>query len=457
MSKAIKIRKGLDIRLEGEAETRYGDAPHSDIFAIKPPDFLGTTPKLRVKAGDKVKAGTPLFHEKSNDTILFAAPVSGEVIDVIRGEKRRIMEVKIKADATIQFEDFGAADINAMDRQATVEKLLSSGCWPFIRERPFSGVANPNVTPKCIVVPATDTHPLAPYNDFIVEGKGEQFQMGLDVLAKLSDGPTYLTMVAGKRRSDVFLNAQNCEVVGFSGPHPAGNVSTQIHQLDPIDKGDHVWYVGVQDVIAIGQMFLTGHYDASRIVALTGSEVKNPQYYETYLGGSIAPIVENNIVQDNVRYVSGNPLTGTKIPADGYIGFYDSQITVLPEGDEYKFVLTKGWMGLGFDKFSASKAFPTQLLLMTGDDPRWRLDTNSNGEERAFVVTGQYEEVFPFDIFPVQLVKACVTNDIDGMEKLGIYEIDAEDFALCEYVCTSKIDTMHVVREGLKLVKEECF
>ena len=455
MSKAIKIRKGLDIRLQGEAKDQYGDQVVSSTFAVIPPDFHGLVPKLSVAVGDEVKAGSPLLYDKNNHDIKFASPVSGEVIDVVRGAKRRILEVKVLADKSNSYEDFGAADPNSLDREEVKTKMMAGGVWPFVRQRPFSTIADPNDTPKCIVVSCTDTHPLAPYNDFIIDDKGEDFQAGLDALAKLTDGAVHLTMVAGKRRSEVFLNASNCERVGFSGPHPAGNVGVQIHQLDPIDKGDAVWYTYPQDVVAIGRLFRTGQYDARRVVALTGSEVKEPQYYNTMIGAEIKGMLADNIATDNVRYVMGNCLTGRQVEESAYMSFYETQITVLPEGDEYKFLLTKGWLGPGFDKFSASNAFPTKFMLL--QDHKWRLDTNSNGEHRAFVVTGQYEQVFPFDIYPVQLVKACITNDLDGMEQLGIYEVDAEDFALCEYVCTSKINSMQIIRDGLDLAKEECF
>lgn len=454
MSKAIKIKQGLDIRLQGDALHQFGDAPLPETFAIRPPNFHGLTPKLSVKQGAQVKAGSSLFYDKQNDAIQFTSPVSGEVVEIVRGAKRRILEVKILADKEIRYEDFGAGDPGSMDQDAVREKMLKAGVWPFLRQRPFANVADPSIAPKAIVVSCTDTHPLAPNNNFCVEGNEADFQTGLDALNKIADCPVYLTMVAGKnRKSGAFLEAKGVEIIGFSGPHPAGNVGVQMSKIDPINKGEYIWYTYPQDVVAIGRLFNSGKFDARRVVALTGSEVSTPQYYNTMIGASIAPLVNNNIEQDNVRYVSGNCLTGEQIPADGYLGFYDTQITVLPEGNEYKFLLTKGWLGPGFDKFSASGAYPTKML---DDDYKWRLDTNNNGEPRAFVVTGQYEEVFPFDIYPQLLVKACITQDIDMMENLGIYEVDSEDFALCEYVCTSKIETQRIVREGLDLIKEEC-
>ena len=413
MSKAIKITKGLNIRLQGEASKQYGEVPSPETFAIKPPDFHGLTPKVTVKPGDEVKAGTVIFYDKYNEDIKFVSPVSGEVAEIVRGEKRRVLEVRILADKKNAYESFSTGNPLEMDRDAIISSLLTSGAWPFIRQRPFATLANPTDKPKAIIVSATDTHPLAPDNDFIIESMAAEFQVGMNALSKLTEGELYLTMVSksrGDRHADAFVNVQNASVQGFRGPHPAGNVGVQIHQLDPIDKGDVVWYIAPQDVAVIGRLFTEGKFEATRVLALTGSEVKTPQYYKTILGANIGNFVKDNVIQDNVRYVSGNCLTGLKVDADGYLGYYDSQITVLPEGDEYKFQLTSGWLGPGFDKFSLSKTFPTAIM---PESKRWRLDTNLNGEERAFVVTGQYEQVFPFDIYPVQLVKACIVNDID--------------------------------------------
>lgn len=462
MSKAIKIRRGLNIRLKGQAVLEYKDATLPEIIAIKPPDFLGLTPKLVVKAGADVKAGTSLFYDKYNDRIQFVSPVSGTVAEIVRGEKRRILEVRIQVDNANRYEEFPINDPTQMSREEVIDQMLKSGVWPSIRQRPFACVAKPDDTPKAIYVSCTDTHPLAPNNDFIIEGQGEAFQTGLNALATLTEGDVNLTMVKdGNAKAVEFMGAKGVNIVGFDGPHPAGNVGVQAHQIDPIDKGDIIWYLYPQDVVAIGKLFLEGKYDATRIVALTGSEVTDTGYYKTVRGASIKGMVEDNVAQDNVRYVSGNPLTGQQVTADGFLGFYETQVTVLPEGNQFKFSFTEGWMAglvplppFGLNKFSSSPTYPIHNLV--GDNKEWVQDTNLYGEERGFVVTGEYEKVFPFDIYPVQLVKACITNDIDAMEKLGIYEVDAEDFALCEFVCTSKVDTMSIVRAGLELVKEEC-
>ncbi len=452
-SKSFKIRKGLNIRLQGEADKVYATADPSETYAIKPPDFHGLVPKMMVKVGEEVKAGSPIFHDKYNPKIIYTAPVSGEVVEIKRGEKRRILEVKILADKETQYETFKQANPTDLSREDIIDALLQSGLWPFIRQRPLAVVANPEEMPKSIFISAFDSSPLAPDNDFVLHGHGEEFQAGLDAVAKLTTGKVHLNVRAGQGSSKVFTNSKNVQVNSFAGPHPAGNVGVQIHHADPINKGEVVWYLYPQDVLAIGRFFQQGKLDLSRVIALTGSEVKHPKYYKTVVGASIKNLVAGNVEDGNLRYISGSPLTGTSIDAEGYIGFYDTQATVLPEGDEYKFVATKGWMGPGFDKFSASRTFPTWMMPKS---KKWRLDTNTNGEERAFVMTGQYDKVFPFDIYPVQLIKSIMINDIEEMENLGIYEVAPEDFALCEYVCTSKINVQKVVRDGLDVIKEEC-
>jgi Na+-transporting NADH:ubiquinone oxidoreductase subunit A len=452
MSKAIKIKRGLNIRLQGEADKVFAAAPHSETFAIKPPNFHGMVPKMLVKVGEQVKAGTPIFYDKRNEKLVYTSPVSGEVADIVRGEKRRILEVLIRADKEIQYESFKQADPNSLSREEIIEEMLKSGTWPFMRQRPFDVVADPFEMPRSIFISAFDSAPLAPDNDFIMHGNGEEFQVGLDAISKLTKGKVHLNTRNDGGQSKVFTNSKNVQINKVSGPHPAGNVGVQIHHIEPINKGEVVWYLYPQDVLTIGRLFKHGKFDASRVVALTGSEVKTTKYYKTIIGSSIKEMVAGNVEEGDLRYIAGNVLTGEQIVADGYLGFYDTQITVIPEGNEPLFFMTKGWMGPGLNKFSMSRSYPTWLM----PGKKFRLNSNNNGEERAFVVTGQYEKVFPFDIYPVHLIKAIMTNDIDGMENLGIYEVGPEDFALCEFVCTSKIEVQRVVRDGLDLVQEEC-
>ncbi len=453
MSKAIRIRKGLDIRLQGEAEKVLATVDLPESFSIKPPDFQSLVPRMALKEGAKVQAGDVIFRNKYDERIQFTAPVSGEIAEIVRGEKRRILEVRILADRQISYKDFGVADPVSISREQVVEKLLASGAWPFIRQRPFSVVANPDDKPKAIFISAFDSAPLAPDYDFVLHNHKEEFHKGIEVISKLTEGKVHLTMRAGNAHDTAFTSVKGVELNTISGPHPSGNVGVQIHKIDPISKGDIVWYLNPQDVAVIGRLFLTGKLDTTRVISLSGSEVNNPKYYKLPIGACIKSVVNGNVKQNGeVRYIAGNPLTGDTISADGYIGFYHHQITVLPEGNQPNFFLTKGWLGPGFDKFSASRVFPSWIM----PGKKYKLNTNNNGEERSFVVSGQYEQVFPFDIYPVYLLKAIITNDIEKMENLGIYEVDPEDFALCEYVCTSKINSQEIVRGGLDVIQKEC-
>lgn len=452
MAQSIKIRRGLNIRLKGEAERVLATPDMPEIFAIKPPDFHGLVPQMVVKEGEKVKAGTIIFHDKYNKPVKFVSPVSGEIAEIVRGEKRRIMEVRILADSKVEYENLGSFDPSNASREDVVKKMLEFGLWPSIKQRPFDVVADPADKPRDIYISAFDSSPLAPDYDFVLHQRDAEFQAGLNAIAKLTDGKVYLGTKSGNAHDKAISNAKGVEVISVSGPHPAGNPGVQIHHTKPLNKGEVVWVINPQDIAMIGKAFSEGKYDATRVVALTGSEVKNARYHKMIIGSSIKKIVADNVTDGKVRYISGNPLTGSTIDADGFLGYYDHQVTVLPEGDEPQFFLTKGWLGPGLDKFSASRAFPTWLF----GGKKYRLNTNNNGEERAFVVTGQYEKVFPFDIYPVYLIKSIITNDIERMENLGIYEVAPEDFALCEYVCTSKTNVQELVREGLDVIKREC-
>lgn len=453
MSKSVKIRKGLDIRLVGVANKIKSEVSIPKTVSIKPADFHGVVPKMMLKEGADVKIGQAIFHDKYNEAIKYVSPVSGTVASIVRGEKRRILEIIINANGEQDFSAIGAVDYASMDGDSVKAKMLEAGLWPFIKQRPIDIVANPDRTPKAIFVSAFDSSPLAPDFDFVLHGKNAEFQAGLDVLAKLTSGKVHLTLNGNAPADATFTEAKGVQINKIYGKHPAGNVGTQIHHIDPINKGEFVWVVNAQDVAIIGRYFLTGKYIAKRVIALTGSEIKDPQYYEVISGSNVAELLSGKITSENVRVISGNVLTGDAISADGHLGFYHNQITVIPEGNQLKFVLTKGWMSPGLDKFSNNRLL---LSAWIGGKKRYRMDTNTNGEERAFVVTGEMDRVFPFDILPMQLTKAAITQDIDGMENLGIYEVAPEDFALCEYVCTSKIDIQDKIRQGLDLIQQEC-
>ncbi|NTW25719.1 MAG: Na(+)-translocating NADH-quinone reductase subunit A [Lentimicrobium sp.] len=446
MPRTITLNKGLNIRLKGEAEKNLREST-SLHFALKPTDFIGVFPRMLVKEGDTVKAGTPLFIDKYRENICFTSPVSGTVAEIKRGDKRVLLEVRIETDGKNSQENFGSADPAKLSKSEITEKLLKSGLWSLIRQRPYGIIANPEQTPKAIHISAFDTAPLAPDYDFIVSGKGDSFQAGLDALAKLTNGKVHLNVSANTSAKE-FLDSRNVEITTFKGPHPAGNVGIQIHHIDPINKGDVVWFAGVQDVITIGNLFRQGVYNPEIIVALAGSEVKKTAYFKTRRGACISKIVEGNVKEGTVRYISGNVLTGSTIRHDSFIGFYDSMISIIPEGNYHEFL---GWALPGLDKLSFSRSFFSWLT----PSKQYKVDTNLHGGERALVMTGKFEEVFPMDILPMQLIKASLAEDIELMEKLGIYEIEPEDMALCEFIDTSKTEIQSIIRNGLELVRKE--
>ncbi|PCJ23148.1 MAG: NADH:ubiquinone reductase (Na(+)-transporting) subunit A [Flavobacteriales bacterium] len=448
MSIDVKIRKGVNIKLKGTAEKLYANPVTTSDIVLKPTDFPGLTPKMMVKVGDKVKAGSPIFYNKENERILFTSPISGEVTEINRGEKRRILEVKVKADGNMAYETFKQGDPSSMSKEEILDNMLKSGVWPFIRQRPYDIVANPMDTPKAIHITAFDSAPLAPDYGFIVHGQGELLQFGLDALTKLTSGAVHLNITGNANADEAFSSAKNVQVNKISGPHPAGNVGVQLHHIDPINKGEVVWVLNALDVLTIGKLFKEGKFDASRTIALTGSKVTTPKYIKTVLGANVADILKGN-VEEGGRFISGNPLTGTQVNDNGHLSFYNYQLTVIPAGGDYRFM---GWLPfLGFTGKSLSR---TSFSFLSPNKER-DLDANMNGEERAFVMAGEYEKVFPMNIYPVHLVKSMITEDIDLMENLGVYEVAPEDFALCEFGCTSKIETQKIVRDALDLVRSE--
>jgi Na+-transporting NADH:ubiquinone oxidoreductase subunit A len=450
MSNSFKIKNGLNINLTGNASKNLAELPSAEIFIVNPSDFPGITPKLAVKEGDEVLAGSALFYDKDNESIKFCSPLSGEVIELIRGDKRKLLGIKILTDKKIKYLSFPKANPDELNREQITEALLNSGIWTLIRQRPFGIIANPSKTPKSIFISAFDTNPLAPDINFIMQDANEEiFQTGLNALIKLTEGTIHLNVDGTKTAASVFNNAKGVVINKFSGPHPAGNVGVQIHHLDPVNKGDVVWFINPQDVLIIGKLFSEGRFDASRIIALTGSQVSDPKYYKTILGSSVKNILNDGQLKSGEnRIISGNVLSGSQIPEDGFLGYYDTQITVIPEGHESEFL---GWLTPGLEKFSMSRTFFSWL----NSKKKYNLNTNLHGEERPFVVTGEYEKVFPMDIYPVQLLKSILIEDIELMEQLGIYEVLEEDFALCEFVCSSKIKSQEIIRRGLDLVQKE--
>ena len=450
MAEAIKIKKGLNIKMNGQAEKIYLKAPRAKTFAIKPVDWHGLTPKIIPKLCDQVKVGTPIFYDKYHPEIKFTSPVSGILLSINRGERRRIIEVVVEDDGKDTQETFLQRDPAQLTREQIVENLLESGLWPMIRQRPYSVIARPTKTPKSIFISAFDTSPLAPDYDFLLKDMEEDFQWGVNVLKQLTEGKVHLNLDGRYPSIRTLSNIEGVEINRFKGPHPAGNVGIQISRLDPINKGDVVWVVQPQDVVAIGRLFKTGAYDPSMVVALTGARVEKPQYFKTIRGVAVAPLLEKQLKDGDKRVISGNVLNGTSIDAEsGYVGFFDSQLTVIPEGNYYELF---GWMMPGFKKMSVARSFASTWLT---PNRKFDMDTNFHGGKRAFVMTGEYEKVLPMDIYPMQLLKAILVNDIDKMEQLGIYELDEEDMALCEFVCTSKTPVTQILRDGLKSMRKE--
>lgn len=447
MSSIIKIKRGLDIKLAGKPIKELSQVEISE-YALKPTDFIGLSPKPLVQVGDKVKAGTPIFFDKHREDIIITSPVSGSVVEIIRGEKRKMLEIRIKSDGQFSYMDFGVQNLPDISREEVQEKLLKSGVWAYIKQRPYGIIANPKDAPKAIFISAFDSAPLAPDLDFIVEGKSEEFQAGIDVLNKLCLGKIHLNVKAKQTKSPTFLNAKNVTINSFDGPHPAGNVGVQIHKISPINKGEIYWTLDPQAVIIIGKLFLTGKYDAEKIIAIAGSEVKKPHYIKVIAGANIQNIVKGNVTGGENRYISGNVLTGIKIEENGYLSFYHNLITVIPEGKQHTFL---GWLLPRPNIHSFHKTGYSWLM----PNKEYQLDTNLKGGERAFVMTGEMEKVLPLDVLPMQLLKAILIEDIDLMERLGIYEVDEEDFALCEYISTSKIEIQSIIRHGLDLIRKE--
>jgi len=447
MSKVIQIKKGLTINLEGKPERIFHQLPLPKQVAVKPIDFVGLVPKLSVKEGDSVKAGDALFYDKNNPEVLFSSPVSGEVVVINRGERRKLLEVVVKADEKIEYKSFSVPNSSSISKDEIISLMLESGLWPLIKQRPFSCIANPHDIPKAIHVSGFDSAPLAPDYTFLITEYKEEFKAGISILNKLIDGKLNLNLFHETRANNPFTVAEDVDVTYFSGKHPAGNVGVQIHHIDPINKGDVVWTLTPQDVVMIGRFFEKGVYDATKIIVASGN-VKKPYYYKSILGASVSSILEVADPENNSRIISGNVLTGSNVGLNGYLGTFDSQVTVIEENNEPEFL---GWIQPGLKKFSFSRTFFSWLT----PQKEYKLNAKINGGERPFVFTGQYEKVLPMNIYPIHLLKSIIVNDIDKMEQLGIYEVSEEDFALCEFICPSKIEIQSIIRDGLNAIKKE--
>ncbi|MGB5653416.1 MAG: Na(+)-translocating NADH-quinone reductase subunit A [Robiginitalea sp.] len=444
----IRIKKGLNINLVGVAEATTSKAVASNVYNIRLADFHGLTPKLLLKEGAEVKAGEAIFYNKAYPAMKFVSPVSGELVAIERGARRKILNLKILADkqqTALEHKPLDPAKASAADIRAF---LLESGCWPFIKQRPYDVIAHPEEVPKSIFVSAYVTAPLAADINYTLSGREKELQAAIDGLAKLTPGKIHISI--GKGENSPFAQLKGFERHTVSGPHPAGLVGTLINRIDPINKGERIWTLSPQDLVIIGEALLTGKFNPERIVALAGSCVKKPKYYTTKIGAEISTLLyASGVNQKDFRVINGDVLTGSKSRPDGHLGFYNNCVSVITEGDDYEFF---GWTKPVFDKISSTRSLTFSWM---HPNKKYDLDTNTNGEHRAFVVTGLYEEVFPLDIYPLQLLKACMYKDLDEMEQLGLYEVIPEDFSLTEFVCISKQPHQEIIREGLDYLQKE--
>ena len=445
MANVIKLRKGLDINLKGRAEEKKIQLKSKGQYALVPDDFEGVTPKVVVKAGDKVKAGDALFVNKQAPEVKFASPVSGVVREVVRGERRKVLCVKVDADAEQTYADFGKKDVAAMDGQQVVSALCEAGLFGYINQLPYAVSTTPGVQPKAIFVSALRDKPLAADFEYEVKGQEQDFQTGLTALSKIAK--TYLGVGPGSSLESV----KDAEVTIFDGPCPAGNVGVQVNHIAPVNKGDVVWTIGDPTVVLfIGRLLNTGKVDLRRTVALCGSEVNAPAYVDMLVGEELSTLLSNSYdAGHSVRIINGNVLTGRPTTKEGFLGAHTSEITVIPEGDQADEFL--GWILPRLKQFSVNRSYFSWLC----GKKQYALDARVKGGERRMIMSGEYDKVLPMDIYGEYLIKAIIAGDIDRQEALGIYEVSPEDFALAEFVDSSKLELQRIVREGLNILRKE--
>lgn len=448
MANVIKLRKGLDINLKGKAAKQKFSVKAAAQYALVPDDFVGMTPKVVVREGDKVKAGDALFVNKKQTDVKFASPVSGVVQAVVRGDRRKVLRVVVEADKDQQYVDFGQKQVASLDGDAVVKALLEAGLFGYINQLPYAVSTTPDQKPRAVFVSALRDMPLAGDFEYELQGNEEDFQTGLTALSKVA--PVYLG-VGAKQTSKALTEAKDVEMNVFDGPCPAGNVGVQVNNIAPVNKGEVVWTVDPTAVIFFGRLFRTGKVDLRRLVAVAGSEITKPEYAEVLVGQPIADLLEGRLAaKDHVRIINGNPLTGRKATMDDFVGGHTSEITVIPEGDNVDEML--GWILPRTNDFSVSRSYFSWLF---GKNKEYALDARVKGGERHMIMSGEYDKVLPMDIYAEYLIKAIIAGDIDRMEQLGIYEVAPEDFAVAEFVDSSKLELQHIVRQGLDMLRKE--
>jgi len=445
MANVIKLKKGLDINLKGKAAAEVSAAQPSKVYGLVPDAFWGMKPKVVVKEGDEVKAGDALFVNKLHPEMKFVSPVAGKVVSVERGERRKVLSVQVEAAATQQYVDFGRKQVSSLNADQVKQALLEGGLFGFIIQRPYAVVADPTDQPKAIFISAFSDMPLAADTNVTLQGREDEFQTGIDALAKLA--PVYVGVKAGSTVSGV----KNATVTEFQGKCPAGNVGVQINHVSPINKGEVVWTLGAEEVAMIGRFFNTGKADFTRTIAVAGSEIRQPQYKQVLIGAKIADIVAGNVQTDKkVRLIDGNPLTGQQTSEQDFLMAHTTEVTAIPEGDQADELF--GWISPRLKEFSTSRSYFSWLM---PKNKEYTLDARVKGGHRHMIFSGEYDRVFPMDIYPEQLVKAIIAGDIDRMEALGIYEVAPEDFAVAEFVDSSKVELQRIVREGLDMLRKE--
>ena len=448
MANVIKLRKGLDINLKGKAAKQKFSVKAAAQYALVPDDFVGMTPKVVVREGDKVKAGDALFVNKKQTDVKFASPVSGVVQAVVRGDRRKVLRVVVEADKDQQYVDFGQKQVASLDGDAVVKALLEAGLFGYINQLPYAVSTTPDQKPRAVFVSALRDMPLAGDFEYELQGNEEDFQTGLTALSKVA--PVYLG-IGALQTSKALTGAKDVEVNVFDGPCPAGNVGVQVNNIAPVNKGEVVWTVDPTAVIFFGRLFRTGKVDLRRLVAVAGSEITKPEYAEVLVGQPIADLLEGKLAAKNhVRIINGNPLTGRKATMDDFVGGHTSEITVIPEGDNVDEML--GWILPRTNDFSVSRSYFSWLF---GKNKEYALDARVKGGERHMIMSGEYDKVLPMDIYAEYLIKAIIAGDIDRMEQLGIYEVAPEDFAVAEFVDSSKLELQHIVRQGLDMLRKE--
>lgn len=454
MTRVIRLRRGLDINLAGRAEKTIVALKPDGTFALRPDSFEGIKPKVLVKEGDKVKAGEALFINKAYPNVKFSSPVSGTVSLVERGDRRKLLSVRIEADKEQEFIDFGVKDIATLSGEQIVENLLEAGLFGYINQLPYAISTNPETKPKAIFVSALRDMPLAGDFEFELQGQKKDFQTGLTALSRIAK--TYLGIGS---EQNITVAGNDVEVVKFSGKCPAGNVGVQVNHIDPVNKGEVVWTVDPTAVIFFGRLFNTGKVDLRRTVALAGSEVTSPHYTEMLVGQNIDTLLNGAYDSTkSVRIIMGNPLTGKPVAQNcseephhtRFLGAHTSEITIIPEGD--KADEFAGWIMPRLGQFSVSRSYFSWLF---GRKKEYKLDARIKGGERHIIMSGEYDSVLPMDIYGEYLIKAIITGDIDKQEQLGIYEVSPEDFALAEFVDSSKLELQRIVREGLDVLRKE--